>query len=328
MLKGRWFGSGLMQPRRRFTVCINLSTNPIDRWSFAGANIILILFLLQNSFITFLVWHLAWSIRMDLGTPWIAMYFVRKCSMFVAFALLYNLSVGNLETLSIHARKYTSLPWPSSIGPSKSNCVSSFGSTHGFSGDHLVFGIMLLRFLPNSVHGRHVFDLLIRSLFMNGHHNLWASSVTTFLHVLIRQTAIDHFVVCLLVRKYLSLSTLWRIEQRFQCLQNMMNYILHMVVLIYCFKDIIVWRLSGYPCTTFPLGGKTKFLKFVYSSRGSSSLSSSACWNGRVSSKDFAGSGCGGALLWSPSWGECDGPAVCMSTFDTCGTSCVVVVGW
>ena len=46
-----------------------------------------------------------------------------------------------------------------------------------------------------------------------------------------------------------------------------------MVVLIYCFKDIIVWRLSGYPCTTFPLGGKTKFLKFVYNSRGSSSLS-------------------------------------------------------
>ena len=177
MLKGRWFGSSLMQPRRRFTVCINLSTNPIDRWSFAGANIILILFLLQNSFITFLVWHLAWSIRMDLGTPWIAMYFVGKCSMFVAFALLYNLSVGNLETLSMHARKYTSLPWPSCIGPSKSNCVSSFGSTHGFSGDHLVFGIMLLRFLPNSVHGRHVFDLLIRSLFMNGHHNLWASSV-------------------------------------------------------------------------------------------------------------------------------------------------------
>ena len=36
---------------------------------------------------------------------------------------------------------------------------------------------MLLRFLPNSVHGRHVFDLLIRSLFMNGHHNLLASSV-------------------------------------------------------------------------------------------------------------------------------------------------------
>ena len=27
------------------------------------------------------------------------------------------------------------------------------------------------------MHGRHVFDLLIRSLFMNGHHNLWASSV-------------------------------------------------------------------------------------------------------------------------------------------------------
>ena len=36
---------------------------------------------------------------------------------------------------------------------------------------------MLLRFLPNSVHGRHVFYLLIRSLSMNGHHNLWASSV-------------------------------------------------------------------------------------------------------------------------------------------------------
>ena len=72
------------------------------------------------------------------------MYFVRKCSMFVALALLYNSSVGNLENLSMHARKY-----PSRIGPPKSNCISSFGSTQGFSGDHLVFGIMLLRFLPN-----------------------------------------------------------------------------------------------------------------------------------------------------------------------------------
>ena len=114
---------------------------------------------------------------MHLGTPCIAMYFVKKCSMFVAFALLYSLSVGNLENLSMHASKYTSLPCPSSIGPPKSICISSFGSTHGFVGDQLVFGIMFLRFSPNSVHGRHVFDLLIRSLFMNRHHNLCANSV-------------------------------------------------------------------------------------------------------------------------------------------------------
>ena len=177
MLKGRWFVSSLMQPSRRFTVCISLSTSPIDRWSFAGANIILILFLLQYSFITFPVWDLALSIRMDLGTPCIAMCFVKKCSMFVAFASLYSLSVGNLENLSMHARKYTSIPCPSSIGPPKSICISSFGSTHGFIGDHLVFGIMLLRLLPNSVHVRHVFDLLIGSLFMSGHHNLCANSV-------------------------------------------------------------------------------------------------------------------------------------------------------
>ena len=177
MLKGRWVVSSLMQPNRRFTVCISLSTSPIDLWSFAGANIILILFLLQNSFITFPAWHLAWSIRRYLGTPWIAMYLVRKCSMFVAFALLHSLSVGNLENLPMHGRKYTSLPWPSIIGPPKSISISLFGSTHGFSGDHLVFGIGLLRFLPNSVHGRHVFDLLMRSLFMNGHHRPVANSV-------------------------------------------------------------------------------------------------------------------------------------------------------
>ena len=98
MLKGCWFGSNLMQPCLRFSVCINLSTSPIDRWSFAGANIILIMFLLQNTLTTLLVWQLAWSIRIDLGTSWIAMYFVRKCSIFVAFALLYSLKVGNLET--------------------------------------------------------------------------------------------------------------------------------------------------------------------------------------------------------------------------------------
>ena len=97
--------------------------------------------------------------------------------MFDLFALLYCLCVGNLKNLSMHARKYTSHPWPSIIGPPKSICISSFGSTHGFSVDHLVFGIMLLRFLPNSVHGRHVFDLLMRSLFMNGHHSLVANSV-------------------------------------------------------------------------------------------------------------------------------------------------------
>ena len=33
-----------------------------------------------------------------------------------------------------------------------------------------------------------------------------------------------------------------------------------MIVLIYCFKDTIVLRLSGYPCTTFPLGEKQSFL--------------------------------------------------------------------
>ena len=81
------------------------------------------------------------------------MFFVKKCSMFVAFALLYSLSVGNLENLSMHARKYTSLPCPSSIGPPKSICIFSFGSTHGFVGDHLVVDIMLLRFLPNWVRG-------------------------------------------------------------------------------------------------------------------------------------------------------------------------------
>ena len=166
-----------MQPSRRFTVCISLSTSLIDRWSFAGANIILILFLLQNFFIKFPVWHLAWSIRMDLDTPCIALYFVKKCSMFAAIALLYSLSVGNLENLSMHARNYSSLPCPSSFGPPKSICISAFGSTRRFIGDHLVFGIMLLRFLPNSVHGRHVFDLLMRSLFVNGYHNLCASSV-------------------------------------------------------------------------------------------------------------------------------------------------------
>ena len=132
---------------------------------------------LHNSLIKLPVWNLAWSIRIDLGTPCVDIYLFRKCSMFNAFALFYNLIDGNFENRSMHARKYTSLPCPSSIGPPNSIWISSFGSTHGIIGDHFVFGFILLRFLPNSVQGRHVLALFIRSLLIKGHHNLVPSSV-------------------------------------------------------------------------------------------------------------------------------------------------------
>ena len=175
--KGRSFGSSLMHPSLRLTVCINRSTSPIDLWSFAWANIIIMLFRLHNSLIILPVWHLAWFIRIDPGTPFMDIYLFRKCSMFIALALLYNISDGNFENRSMHARKYTSLPCLSSIAPSKSIWISSFGSTHGIIGDHFVFGIILLRFLPNSVQGRHVLALFIRSLLLKGHQSLVPSSV-------------------------------------------------------------------------------------------------------------------------------------------------------
>ena len=53
----------------------------------------------------------------------------------------------------MQARKYTSPPWPSNIGPPKAIRISSFGSTHVMIGKHFVFGILLLMFLPNSVQG-------------------------------------------------------------------------------------------------------------------------------------------------------------------------------
>ena len=97
--------------------------------------------------------------------------------MLVAFALVYNLSYGIFENRSMHARNYTSLPCPYNIGPPKSIWISLFGSTQGLIGDHFLFGIILLRFLPNSVQGRHVLALFIKSLLMKGHHSLVPSSV-------------------------------------------------------------------------------------------------------------------------------------------------------
>ena len=63
------------------------------------------------------------------------------------------------------------------IGPPKSICISSLGSEHRGRGAHFVFVIKLFRFLLNSVHGLHVFDLFMRPRLMYGHHKRWPSSV-------------------------------------------------------------------------------------------------------------------------------------------------------
>ena len=49
ILNGVLFGSILMTPSRRFNVCINRSTTPMDLWSSTGANNSFMLFDLKNS---------------------------------------------------------------------------------------------------------------------------------------------------------------------------------------------------------------------------------------------------------------------------------------
>ena len=97
--------------------------------------------------------------------------------MFGPFAFVTSFKVGNFEKRSIHARKYTSLPCPSIVGPPKSNWISSFGSEHGGKGAQWLFGIMLFKFLSNSVQGRQVFDLFIKSRLIKGHYKRCPNSV-------------------------------------------------------------------------------------------------------------------------------------------------------
>ena len=163
MLNGFCLGSNLIHPKRRLTVCTRRSTQPMARWSPAGAKIILMLCLSQTCCSLLPFRQRAWSILRFRGTPCCTIYLFKNFSILGPLALLYSLTVENFEKRSMQARKYISRPCPSVIGPPKSICISSLGSEHRGRGAHFVFGIKLFRFLPNSVHGLHVFDLFMRS---------------------------------------------------------------------------------------------------------------------------------------------------------------------
>ena len=120
-LNGRWLGWSLIHPNRCLTVCIRRSTRPIERWSLADAYIRLILCFAHRSFTLLPFRQRAWSSLMFRGTPCWAMYLFKNFSMFGPFACVTSFRVGNFEKRSMHARKYTSLPSPSNIGPPKSN---------------------------------------------------------------------------------------------------------------------------------------------------------------------------------------------------------------
>ena len=177
LLNGGWLGSSLLHPSRRLTVCIRRSTRPIERWSLAGAYINLILSFAHRSFTLLPFRQRAWSSLMFSGTPCWAMYLFRIISMFGPFAFVTSFKVGNFEKRSMHARKYTSLPCPSIFGPPKSNWISSFGSEHCGRGAQRLFGFLFFKFLPNSVRGRHVLDLFIKSRLMKGHYMRCPNSV-------------------------------------------------------------------------------------------------------------------------------------------------------
>ena len=121
ILNGRWSGSRLIHSSRRLMVCIRHSTRPIERWSLAGAYIRLILCFAHRSFTLLPFRQRAWSSLKFRGTPYWAMYLFKNFSMFGPFACVTTFRVGNFEKRSMHAKKYTSLPCPSNIGPPKFN---------------------------------------------------------------------------------------------------------------------------------------------------------------------------------------------------------------
>ena len=71
-----------------------------------------------------------------------------------------------------------SIPFCTSIiGPPKSSWFSSFGYEYGGKGALKLFGFILFKFLPNSVQGRHVFNLFLKSPLIKGHHKRCLNSV-------------------------------------------------------------------------------------------------------------------------------------------------------
>ena len=149
ILNGFWLGSIFMQPNRHLTVCTGRSTSPMGRWLLAGAYMISMLYRLHCCCILLSFMHLAWSSLMFLGTACWVMYLFENFFMFGPFAFETNFRVGNFEKRSMQAKKKTSLPCPSNIGPPKSNWISSFGSEHGGRGVQSDFRIKPFRFLPN-----------------------------------------------------------------------------------------------------------------------------------------------------------------------------------
>ena len=67
---------GLMSntAKRRFSVCISLSSNHVPLWSPAGASINLMFLFLQNTSKFFALTDCAWSQRIERGIPCILQY--------------------------------------------------------------------------------------------------------------------------------------------------------------------------------------------------------------------------------------------------------------
>ena len=108
ILNGRWLGSSLIYPSRRLTVCIRRSTRPMERWSWVGAYIRLILCFAHRSFTLLPFRQRAWSSLMFRGTPCWAMYLFRNFSMFGPFAFLTSFKIGNFEKQSACEKVYFS----------------------------------------------------------------------------------------------------------------------------------------------------------------------------------------------------------------------------
>ena len=169
--------SSLIHASLLLIVWMSLSTKPRARWSFTGASIISILFLLQKFFTWWPTKHFAWSNRIDRGIPWFSKYICKKFITFSPLVLSYIHAVGYLEKRSIAARKYTGLPFSSKMGPSKSIWISWFGSTHGIWGENWLAGIVDLRFLPISVQCWHSVAFTICSRFMYVHQQCVAMQI-------------------------------------------------------------------------------------------------------------------------------------------------------
>ena len=151
--------SSLIHANLFLNVCNSPSASPIARWSIILVSLISMWFVLQKFFTWYPIRHFAWSNQLEPCVQWLFMYMSKNFVALGPFSLSNIYAEGNLEKQSIAARKHSSLLFSSYRGPSKSICISWFGSAQGIWEWNCLAGITDLSFLQIAVLGIHSVDL-------------------------------------------------------------------------------------------------------------------------------------------------------------------------